>query len=246
MIRLVTFDALHTILKPRLPIYVQYSQTFEPYLGVLQPEALKRSFKVALKQVQTEKPVYGHENGSQGWWGEVIRRTAIGAGADPIAVTKHISTMTPLLIERFSSKQGYTLYPDTIPTFDTLREMGIKIGVISNCDSRMRGVLDDLKVTPYLSTIVLSQDEGFEKPEEEMFLRAYSRVDEDIKPEQVVHVGDDLECDYKGAREAGLHALLIRRPDVDSEEKKVGEDVRAVSGLDDVVTFVEVLNWVDG
>ena len=44
-IRLVTFDALHTIITPRLPIYVQYSQTFEPYLGVLDPDALKRSFK---------------------------------------------------------------------------------------------------------------------------------------------------------------------------------------------------------
>lgn len=44
-IRLVIFDALHTLLKPRRPIYVQYSQTFEPYLGVLEPEALKNSFK---------------------------------------------------------------------------------------------------------------------------------------------------------------------------------------------------------
>lgn len=44
-IRLVTFDALHTIVTPRLPIYVQYSQTFEPNLGVLNPDALKQAFK---------------------------------------------------------------------------------------------------------------------------------------------------------------------------------------------------------
>lgn len=35
----------------------------------------------ALKQVQKEKPAY--ESGAEGWWGEVIKRTAIGAGADP-------------------------------------------------------------------------------------------------------------------------------------------------------------------
>lgn len=80
-IRLVTFDALHTILAPRRPIYVQYSQTFEPYLGALEPDALKRSFKTALKQLQAEKPVY--KDGAQTWWSEVIRRTAAGAGADP-------------------------------------------------------------------------------------------------------------------------------------------------------------------
>lgn len=45
-IRLVTFDALHTLITPRLPIYVQYSHTFEPYLGVLEPGALKQSFKI--------------------------------------------------------------------------------------------------------------------------------------------------------------------------------------------------------
>ncbi len=44
-IRLVTFDVLHTIVTPRLPIYVQYSQTFEHNLGVLDPDALKQAFK---------------------------------------------------------------------------------------------------------------------------------------------------------------------------------------------------------
>ena len=47
-IRLVTFDALHTLVTPRLPIYVQYSQTFEPYFGLLEPEALKKSFKIGI------------------------------------------------------------------------------------------------------------------------------------------------------------------------------------------------------
>jgi hypothetical protein len=80
-IRLVTFDAFHTLLKPRLPIYVQYSQTFAPYLGVLEPSSIKASFKVALKQLQREKPSYN--GGSEEWWSEVVKRTAIGAGGNP-------------------------------------------------------------------------------------------------------------------------------------------------------------------
>ena len=104
-IRMVLFDAFSTILVPRIPIYVQYSQTFEPYLGVLAPEKISSSFKIgrddtapcrqqlitdfrysaqrvsALMQLQSEKPAY--QNGASEWWGEVIRRTAVGAGADP-------------------------------------------------------------------------------------------------------------------------------------------------------------------
>lgn len=96
-LRLVTFNALHTIITPRLPIHVQYSQTFSPYLGNLNPDSIKWSFKVgtsktslldhidhllltALKDVQEENSLFSV--GAQAWWREVIRRTALGAGAD--------------------------------------------------------------------------------------------------------------------------------------------------------------------
>ncbi|KAH9915681.1 HAD hydrolase subfamily IA REG-2-like protein [Fomitopsis serialis] len=113
-IRAVLFDALFTLVAPRLPIYVQYSQTFEPYLGVLEPDLLKKSFKTALKQVQKEKPAY--QSGAEGWWGEVIKRTAVGAGADPQAVDRSLDEIVPRLLHRFSSREGYKLYDDSIPT----------------------------------------------------------------------------------------------------------------------------------
>ena len=45
-IRLVTFDAFQTILQPRLPVCVQYSQIFAPCLGVLEPDLVKKAFKI--------------------------------------------------------------------------------------------------------------------------------------------------------------------------------------------------------
>ena len=48
MIRLVTFDALHTIITPRKPIHVQYAKEFRPYLGELSPDAIARSFKLGV------------------------------------------------------------------------------------------------------------------------------------------------------------------------------------------------------
>jgi hypothetical protein len=106
-IRLVLFDALHTLVQPRAPVFLQYANVFEPHLGKLSPDVIKSSFKSgkiganpcymnetyplfrawydhtreALKQVQVERPAYA--SGAPEWWGEVIRRTALGAGADP-------------------------------------------------------------------------------------------------------------------------------------------------------------------
>jgi len=137
MIRLVLFDALHTLVTPRLPIFVQYSQAFEPFFGRLEPESIKSSFKIALKQVQIERPAY--RRGAEEWWGEVIKRTALGAGADSELVKKSLGDVVPSLLKRFSTKEGYKLFNDSVPALEALKELNIRTGLVSNTDARMRG-----------------------------------------------------------------------------------------------------------
>ena len=69
---------------------------------------------LALKQVSIERPAY--RKGVSAWWEEVIRRTAIGAGADAQAVSQSLDEIVPRLIHRFSSKEGYKLFDDTVET----------------------------------------------------------------------------------------------------------------------------------
>ncbi len=135
MIRFVTFDALHTLITPRKPIHVQYAEVFCPYLGTLPPDAIARSLKLgvhnfpysslcvrlrkhgtllALRQLQVERPAY--RAGVERWWREVISRTAVGAGADPQAVERHLGAIVPSLMKRFSSREGYRLFDDTLVT----------------------------------------------------------------------------------------------------------------------------------
>lgn len=81
--------------------------------------------------MQTEKPAY--QSGPSDWWGEVINRTAIGAGADPqgwslstlrivalrerhgTVVGRFLGQIVPRLLHRFSSKEGYKLFDDSLP-----------------------------------------------------------------------------------------------------------------------------------
>ncbi|KAG2146485.1 HAD-like domain-containing protein [Suillus bovinus] len=236
VIRLVTFDALHTLVTPRLPIYVQYSQTFAPYLGVLEPGLLKQSFKVALSQVQKENPTYQGNSGAEGWWSEVIKRTAIGAGANQQAVDSSLPQIVPSLMERFSSRQGYKLFHDSLPVLRRLHHMNIRTALISNTDTRMFSVLKDLEIAPYLGSILLSEAVGIEKPSAEIFLP--------MEMQDSVHVGDELESDYRGARAAGMHALLLRRagPEGDGERKEEGENLQGVQVVNDLWGVVK---WVE-
>ncbi|PCH43537.1 HAD hydrolase IA REG-2-like protein [Wolfiporia cocos MD-104 SS10] len=238
-IRLVIFDALQTLIAFRLPVYVQYAQTFEPHLGPLDPDAIKKSFKTALKQLQVEQPAY--QSGAEGWWGEVIRRTAVGAGADHNAVGSSLPELTRRLLHRFSSREGYRAFDDALPTLQRLREAGIRTGVVSNADARMHTVLVDLGLASYLDEILLSDEERMEKPAREIFLRACARIG--VRPNEALHVGDELQADYHGACGSGLSALLVRRPGPDGmdENKEPDEDL---TGVQTVPGLAHVVEWV--
>ncbi|KAF8806424.1 HAD-like protein [Phlegmacium glaucopus] len=247
-IRLITFDALHTIITPRHPIHVQYSQVFAPFLGVLPPESIKNSFTKALKQVQAEHPSY--DKGAKQWWSDVIRRTAIGAGASRHALDKNLSDIVETLMVRFSSKEGYKAFDDAISTIRDLHDQqGIRTAIVSNGDNRIRKVLKDLSFPDSLQPVVLSEEEGIEKPSGRIFMKALELVNGDlrtestIRPEECLHIGDELICDYNGAVAAGFNALLLRRegPDGHHEHKEMDEDISRVSvihNLSDVISWL--------
>lgn len=76
-----------------------------------------------------------------------------------------------------------------------------------------------LKIDPYFSAIVTSEEAGAEKPDGRIFSHALSALDS--SPNQALMVGDDLHADYHGARAAGLQAVLCTQflSAVDSESK---------------------------
>ncbi|KAF9051215.1 HAD hydrolase subfamily IA REG-2-like protein [Hymenopellis radicata] len=239
-IRLVTFDVLHTLIMPRYPIHVQYSLAFEPFLGTLNPNILKTSFKSALAALQRERPAY--DKGSRDWWSEVIYRTALSARADPQALKDSLPQIVDNLMHRFSSKEGYKAFDDAIPTLEKLHSLGVLTAVISNSDARTGLVLKDLDFPNYLKPILLSEEEGIEKPSSAIFLRALERankvhaVKRPIQMNQCLHVGDELQSDYLGALEAGMQTFLLRRPS--EENTEVGADVwsgvKVIESLNDI------------
>jgi len=98
----------------------------------------------------------------------------------------------PALLRRFSSEEGYVLFGDAMTTINLLRDLNVRIGLVSNTDSRMLQALDALKVLPFLDPVLISAQEGIEKPAAAIYLRAcgQARVD----PAETLHVGDELQA----------------------------------------------------
>ncbi|KAI5083076.1 hypothetical protein GOP47_0002819 [Adiantum capillus-veneris] len=96
--------------------------------------------------------------------------------------------------------------PEAGTALKAIRTAGIKLAVVSNFDTRLRPLMKALHCYDWFDTIIVSAEVGLEKPNPEIFLTACKELG--VRPEQVLHVGDDKTNDLVGASAAGCDSLL--------------------------------------
>ncbi len=100
-------------------------------------------------------------------------------------------------------------YPESERVLEELRELGLKLYVVSNWDVQLEEVLESLGWARYFDGIIASAVVGVEKPEPGIFEEAL-RVS-GARRGRVVHVGNDPVADVKGATASGIDALYVNR-----------------------------------
>ena len=85
-----------------------------------------------------------------------------------------------------------------------------QLAVISNFDGRLRLILQHLGISNFFAHIFISSEIGADKPDPEIFRRALNLID--LKPDEVLHVGDDPKRDWEAASKAGLSIFRLDRP----------------------------------
>jgi putative hydrolase of the HAD superfamily len=96
-----------------------------------------------------------------------------------------------------------------LPAFRRLRQRGLVLGLISNWDNRLSGLVEGLGLASELQTIVCSAEVGLHKPDPRIFELACKRLG--VEPEQAAHVGDHHYADIVGAQAIGMRPVLIDR-----------------------------------
>lgn len=132
--------------------------------------------------------------------------------------------------DAFGSPERWRPFPDVTPAFDRLVAAGVKVGVISNWDSRLASILDGVGLGRSVDAIVCSAAEGLHKPDPRIFEMACSRVD--VRAGRSAHVGDHVYADVVGARSAGLTPVLIDRHGVVA--RRQGSAVACIDTLDEL------------
>ena len=138
------------------------------------------------------------------WWGDLVRQVFASLGPFP-AFDDYFEE----LYYFFAQPEAWQLYPETVETLETLHTKGVTLGVISNFDSRLFGLLDGLGIAQFFDSVVISTQAGAAKPHPAIFQQALEH--HGLSPDQAAHVGDSYEMDILGARGVGLTPVLIDR-----------------------------------
>lgn len=107
-------------------------------------------------------------------------------------------------------RAGWALYDDVLPCLEWLNAVGVRIAVVTNASGRyQRTKLADLGVAGFIDEVVIAGELGAAKPDPVIFHTACARLG--FPPAEVAHVGDRLDLDAIGARDAGLAGVWLNR-----------------------------------
>ena len=119
------------------------------------------------------------------------------------------SRLARALLDILSSPEGYAVFDDTLPTLQTLRADGLRLGIVSNWESWLPQLLERVGIAPLLEHVVISGVCGIEKPDPRIFTLALREAG--FGPGQVFYVGDNPAHDVAPPLLVGITPVLLDR-----------------------------------
>ena len=203
----IFFDAGNTLLSVYPSVGSIYADVARSFGLEITKEAIEHSFREMWSQTAPLVSNEGHRlsyEKERDWWKYLVREV----------FRDHLASMDfeqffDHLYRRFAEADCWRLYDDVRNVLDQLRERGLRLAIISNWDSRLPVLCDQLGIRSYFETLVVSAIVGYEKPHPNIFQIALEETG--LSPQDVMYIGDDPFLDYQAARKVGIHSLHLDR-----------------------------------
>jgi putative hydrolase of the HAD superfamily len=168
---------------------------------------LDRAFDQAWKSMPMREAIDSpREDDDKGWWRELVERVLDDVASSLNELDR--DNFFEIAYEHFAEAGVWELYPDVVDVLEKLSSR-FQLSVVSNFDGRLRMILERLGVSKFFSHVFVSSEIGADKPDPEIFRRALNLIH--LTPNEVLHVGDDPERDWKAATSAGLRVFKLDR-----------------------------------
>jgi putative hydrolase of the HAD superfamily len=207
-IRAVFFDLYDTLLGFDPPREVVQARAMEPFGFVVDKNGIDAGYAMAdalMAEQTAQEPLSGLTPDAQSsFFGRYEQLILRGAGHD-VSLQKAGEVWKAVRRQEY----GFALYEDVKPALNALRSDGYVVGVITNMSQPGEDVAKRMGFQDNVDFTLSSTDVGASKPDPIMFRAALERAG--VEASTAVHVGDQLETDIDGARDAGINPILIDR-----------------------------------
>ncbi|XP_036383820.1 haloacid dehalogenase-like hydrolase domain-containing protein 3 [Megalops cyprinoides] len=207
-VRWVLWDVKDTLLRVRRSVGEQYCREARRAGLTLPAAEVEAAFRRAYRQHSSLHPNYGVDQGmgGQAWWAGVVYDTFSQCGVRDQALLHRLAEN---LYHGFSGPENWEVFPDSKPALQDCVSLGMQLGVVSNFDNRLEGILHGCGLLSHFRFLLTSERAGVAKPDPEIFQQALKLCG--VPPTSVAHIGDDYVKDYLTARSLGIHGYLLDR-----------------------------------
>ena len=224
-IQAVAFDAVGTLIEPWPPVAQAYRMAAAEQGVDLSGEVIRQRFGKAFSIDESSGEYRTDEFRERARWRRIVTECL------PELTKSQADAAFDMLWDHFADASNWRLFADVEPVIGQLSEMGLKLCVASNFDSRLRRVwagLDETGIDTH--SLVISSEVGARKPGRQFYDAVLERLGH--KASETLFVGDDLVNDVRMPRELGFDAVLIDR------RGRVAES-RGVSKLTEILPLFE-------
>jgi HAD superfamily hydrolase (TIGR01549 family) len=152
---------------------------------------------------------------SNQWWKVMVKRTIELTGRT--YSDEDFDRYYLRVFQHYGSPQGYELLPDALMFLEYVTDKVGSVGIVSNCPARtVEDVIPMLGIHDYFKFFLCAETFGGQKPDFPIYGEALRNIrfwggGDMVKPEEILHIGDNEAADYAGARAAGFQACFLNR-----------------------------------
>ncbi len=222
-IRAINFDAVGTVIHSVRPVAEVYAQIGGRFGSRRSIAVITQRIRTALARedlIDRQREWRTSEDRERQRWQSIVSEV-LDDVSDPSACFQE-------LFEHFGRTDAWRCDPGFGALLRQLADQGFFLGMASNFDGRLRQVMQGLPGMQAIQSLVISSEVGCRKPSAAFFQAVCQSAN--LAPRQVLHVGDDIENDFKGAADAGLQALLF-----DPANRFDGRLSQRIASLDELV-----------
>jgi len=218
-LKVITFDVGNTLIFPEPSVGEVYARAAGRHGVTIDSAVVSSRFASAWRAQQASRSglVYGRTHGeARAFWLAVIRSC--------FADNPQLVALAPVLVDElyatFGRAAAWRLAPEWGQVLQACRRRGLRIGLVSNWDIRLRGLLAEFGLLEVVDSVIISAEYGAEKPDPAIFRFALAELG--CLPSEAVHVGDSWQEDVVGAQRAGLSAVWYNPDGAFTPERQPG------------------------